>query len=86
MKLFCTSVSISFAKYLKNEGVPSGALAKPSLLHSSSQLKYRRHDSAAISMAPCYVANRDNQQLFSEERKLVPTAEKVKIIGELSHK
>lgn len=37
-------------------------------------------------MAPGYVVNRDNQQLFSEERKLMPTAEKVKITSELSCK
>lgn len=37
-------------------------------------------------MAPGYAVNRDNQQLFNEERKLMPTAEKVKITGELSRK
>lgn len=63
---------------------PGQAFSPPQL--ASPQLKYRRHDSATLSMAPGYAVNRDNQQLFNEEGKLMPTAEKVKITGELSRK
>lgn len=51
-----------------------------------SSAKVQSPDSATLSMAPGYVVNRDNQQLLSEERKLMPTAEKVKITCDLSHK